>query len=563
MSFIIFIFTISNNVFVVYAGDESDAMEHFGKNYEALNPMEKISVWIAYLCTAGGQVLNSDLIKAQDTMNEAVRYINGINYEKTLSEMTESELQTVLDNFIENLESKGCKCDSTGKVTMTDDFIKEFRSWFDDYIKENDKPMYYLVEMPCVGEKTLKASYCYSTAMYETIKYFVEQFGDCYVMKNSYLLYIIPLGSSTNYDYYTLYYGEYDIAKQFYVCDSVTEKIASSKYAKKEYYIIDFNTNKTSVTDLESDRISKVNTESNSVPRYTNMDYGYALDINGFSANGSNYTIDTFATIVTKEDKYIKVFTSLANYQDYKSGTYDQNVYYTTNYYKTTNIQQSPIGLDEMVKLYEAYDDLCQKIIQYVKDNETATNNMIVNKLDELINAVLSSSGSGGSTDININMSETNNILDKILQKINEIQKAVKEIANKEVIDLGEQSPVTEWITNITNIVVNPEANIDATIGDLSNSFEQPIGLLKTKFPFSIPWDIAFLLEFLADAPETPKFEIPMKFETLGIDEKLTIDFSHFESVSKVSRMLLTLLYMVALMNLTTKVFNIGGASND
>ena len=66
-----------------------------------------------------------------------------------------------------------------------------------------------------------------------------------------------------------------------------------------------------------------------------------------------------------------------------------------------------------------------------------------------------------------------------------------------------------------------------------------------------------FLITFLADTPETPKFDIPIKFDSYNIDYTLTIDFASFEVVSKISRMLLTLCYMVVLIQLTGKVSDI------
>ena len=555
LSFILFACTISKNTFVVYAGDESDGMELFGKNYDALSTLGKISVWLTYCTTATGQLISADVIKAQDTMNECIRYVNGINYEKKISEMTESELQEVLDNFKENLESKGCKCDSNGKVTLSDDFIKEFRSWLDTYMEENNTPLYYTVHVSNFSD--LKASNCHNTYFYNTIKNAIEKYGVIATRFCNGKLYIYDLS---------------DFENNYFLINSNITKSSNGNilycafpYNKTDelqsfvnYIAIDFSDDTTPLSDFENDyRITSksktlLNLKLNSIDYY-----------NSFTSSW-NISDSSYMYIFSKSDIYAKSFTSIANYQNYITSTAEQKIYYTSNYFKTENIQQSPIGLDEMVKLYEAYDDLCKKIIQYVQDTSNATDTMIVNKLDELIKAVYSSSGSGSTdVDVSVDMSETNSLLDKIFNKLDEILKAIKAIGNIEIIDLGEDNPITEWTNNITNMVVNPEANIDATIGDISGSMDEPITLLKTKFPFSIPWDIAFLLEFLADSPETPKFEIPMKFESMNIDEKLTIDFSHFESVSKVSRMLLTLLFMVALMNLTTKVFNIGGASND
>lgn len=540
-------YTLNNSIYV-YASEDT-------VSYDSLSAYEKICVYLYYGLAEAGEIVSLDFNEAEDIHNEWVEFVNGTTYEKKLSEMTESEIQEILDNLIENLESKGCKCDSNGKVTLSDDFIKEFRSWLDTYMEENSTPLYYTVH---IGKfEDISGSNCINTNTYNTIKNAIEKFNIIAVRYYNNHIIIYDLSQYETNDF-CLYNSE-SVGIDNTKCYLAT--IYSKESEKRDYYIptydINVSTDNSIVTDFEND--SRVNKLDQSILVYVN-----GVDFRNYNSQKWNISDKSYAYMLSKEDMYVKLFTNLANYQDYITNTASQNVYYTSNYFKTENIQQSPIGLDEMVKLYEAYDDLCKKIIQYVQDTSNATDTMIVNKLDELIKAVYSSSGSGSTdVDVSVDMTETNIILDKILKKLDDILQGIKTIGNIEIIDLGEDNPITEWTNNITNMVVNPEANIDATIGDISGSMDEPITLLKTKFPFSIPWDIAFLLEFLADSPETPKFEIPMKFESMNIDEKLTIDFSHFESVSKVSRMLLTLLFMVALMNLTTKVFNIGGASND
>lgn len=553
LSFILCICLITNISLTVYASEESiSTWEEAWKNFQDFSSLDKLRRLNTFFMLQTGMLPNKTILN--DMHDYWLNYLFP-DKEKTLADMTEDELDALLETYYGKLNSKGCKCDSNGNVTLSDDFIKEFRSWLDTYMKDNTTPLYYMVHVSNFSD--LKASNCGKTYYYNTIKNAVEKYGVVGVQIDYGKLYITDL-SSLNQNYLPLLYSIYNSGTEYqgFLVKHISKD--SEALTKDNYIAIDFGDDYSEFTDFENDyRI---------VTNSTNYIYPFLNPIEHYSRNGTmtSWSIGNNYCVLSKNDMYIKVFTSIANYQDYISNTAEQKIYYTSNYFKTENIQQSPIGLDEMVKLYEAYDDLCKKIIQYVQDTQNATDTMIVNKLDELIKAVYSSSGSGSTdVDVSVDMSETNTILDKILKKLDDILQAIKTIGNIEIIDIGEDNPITEWTNNITNMVVNPEANIDATIGDISGSMNEPISLLKTKFPFSIPWDIAFLLEFLADSPETPKFEIPMKFESMNIDEKLTIDFSHFESVSKVSRMLLTLLFMVALMNLTTKVFNIGGTSND
>lgn len=529
-------YTLNNSIYV-YASEDT-------VSYDSLSAYEKICVYLYYGLAEAGEIVSLDFNEAEDIHNEWVEFVNGTTYEKKLSEMTESEIQEILDNLMENLESKGCNCDSNGNVTMSDDFIKEFRSWLDTYMKDNTTPLYYMVHVSNFSD--LKASNCNNTYSYYTIKNAIEKYGVIATRYYNGKLYIYDLSDFEN-NYFLLHYT--------YLMNSNGNKMytaepyfkSNENHATVHYIAIDFADDTTPLTDFENDyRITSssnvsVNLKLNSIDYY-----------NSFTTNW-NIGDSQYQHIFSKNDMYVKSFTSLANYQNYITSTAEQKIYYTSNYFKTENIQQSPIGLDEMVKLYEAYDDLCKKIIQYVQDTQNATDTMIVNKLDELIKAVYATGGTGGNTDVDVNvdMTETNNILTKILE-------AIKNIRSDTYIDYGDSTVNTDWANIITNMVVQPEININTTIGNMSDAFTNSTSMLKKKFPFSIPWDIAFLLEFLADTPTTPKFEIPFTIESMDVHETVVIDLENFEAVSKVSRMLLTILYMVALMQLTTKMVIVG-----
>lgn len=532
LTIIVLMTAIYNDTCTVYAS------EHFGSSYEALSTIDKIGVWFSYAVTATGKFLTTDVIGAQDTVNEWISYINGVEYEKKISEMTKSELQDVLDNMTEKMESKGCTCDSNGKVTMSDDFIKEMRSWLDEYIETNDEPLYYMTHS--LSFDNLNPSDFDNQNMYYSLRNLVNE--NERLIFRVYQNYLIVDIIKDFDDVFMICNYTPNKGRQVYFYSKTTEK----ETLKMDRYTFYFNT---------AHVVASINDETILTSKYENA------SLNGYINNFYRYDYMTF---LTKDEYYYKAFTSLANYQKYKVDGKTQNVYYTTNYYKTENIQQTSITLDDMVKLYEAYDDLCKKIIQYVKDTQNATDTQIVKKLDELIQAVYSSSsgGSGGSADVDVDvdvdMTETNNILTKIYNKLLEVLEAIKNIHNEPIIDYGDDTTINDWTENVTNIIINPEVNINATVGNMSEAFADSMEMLKKKFPFSIPWDIAFLLEFLADTPDAPKFEIPFSIESMGIHEIVVIDLQNFDGVSKVSRMLLTMLYMVALMQLTAKITAIG-----
>lgn len=98
--------------------------------------------------------------------------------------------------------------------------------------------------------------------------------------------------------------------------------------------------------------------------------------------------------------------------------------------------------------------------------------------------------------------------------------------------------------------VIDPEdiiEDIKPPIGNISDN-------LKYKFPFSIPWDIQYILTRLASTPKTPRFELPLVIKRYGINEILIIDLSNMEMLSTLSRTMLSILFMIGLINLTFKV---------
>lgn len=95
---------------------------------------------------------------------------------------------------------------------------------------------------------------------------------------------------------------------------------------------------------------------------------------------------------------------------------------------------------------------------------------------------------------------------------------------------------------------------IEDIVPTVNDSFGTIAGTLRYKFPFSIPWDIHYILSGLSETPKAPRFELPIVIERYHIDEKIIIDMSMFQTLSDLSRSLFTVLFSVFLINLTFKV---------
>jgi len=79
----------------------------------------------------------------------------------------------------------------------------------------------------------------------------------------------------------------------------------------------------------------------------------------------------------------------------------------------------------------------------------------------------------------------------------------------------------------------------------------------KEKFPTSLPWDIAVVVNSMSAEPQEISLTIPVKIKSLGIDEELHIDItgSEWEKLAKTCRYLLSLLFILYLVHLSRKLF--------
>ena len=261
-------------------------------------------------------------------------------------------------------------------------------------------------------------------------------------------------------------------------------------------------------------------------------------------------TFTTYSTyVVSSEDKYVKVYTSLANYQNSLAGKIQRKYYYTSNYY-VNNYDDSSISSEQFATLLNKIDSIVS-----VLANEEHENNYdedaLTRRLDALINAIWSSTGDI-SDDTGTLVDQNNKALkwyEKIYNKLCDIKGS-----------LADDTISEPWNKEVTNLVKNTDN--DATMNNFFTSLSltfSPVGeSMKTKFPFSMPWDVYAVIVLLCAEPQIPKYTLPFKFDTFGIDTELVIDCSHLSFLATVSRTMLTLLYILGLIRLTTKIIGKG-----
>lgn len=86
----------------------------------------------------------------------------------------------------------------------------------------------------------------------------------------------------------------------------------------------------------------------------------------------------------------------------------------------------------------------------------------------------------------------------------------------------------------------------------------------KDKFPTSLPWDIAMVVNAMAAEPQEIKFNLPIEIQSLGIHEEINVDLSsdEWEKLAKTCRYLLSILFVLFMIQLSRKMFYSGGGDD-
>lgn len=83
----------------------------------------------------------------------------------------------------------------------------------------------------------------------------------------------------------------------------------------------------------------------------------------------------------------------------------------------------------------------------------------------------------------------------------------------------------------------------------------------KDKFPTSLPWDIAMVVNAMAAEPQEIKINLPIEIKSLGIHEEIVVDLTseEWEKLAKTCRYLLSILFILFMIHLSRKMFFSGG----
>lgn len=209
-------------------------------------------------------------------------------------------------------------------------------------------------------------------------------------------------------------------------------------------------------------------------------------------------------------------------------------------------------------KIYDHLVNLSDSVSQHFEKEETFEDKLSKyleshdKKLDTIVDAIDKLSQGkeeGEEKGCKYDYTELSDFMTKLWndsdQKFDQMVELLKE--NNEY-----QEKMLSTLNSIKNILL-AQTVMDA----FKNRSSETANKAKEKFPTSVPWDIALIVNAMDAEPKAPVFELPVKIERLNIDEKITVDISsgEWEKLAKACRYMLSLLFVLFMVNLTRKLF--------
>lgn len=222
---------------------------------------------------------------------------------------------------------------------------------------------------------------------------------------------------------------------------------------------------------------------------------------------------------------------------------------------------QASFGMlkDTINQGFEQQDILIQKnssILQNIADalnaffaQQKTFNETIHQVLKDIKTALTKNSGTTSSGSNNGILTELKTIIEN---GFDDVVKELKKIRRWTALDtiFDGLDAVADWLDFVTKFF----DNVSDGVGLLVMGFADTVNELTKVFPFSLPVTLTLIMDMLASPPQTPKFELPIKLDKFGIDEKITVDLSEFNTISVISRTFLTIIYCVGLYHLSLKI---------
>ena len=227
---------------------------------------------------------------------------------------------------------------------------------------------------------------------------------------------------------------------------------------------------------------------------------------------------------------------------DFTDGLKDTNDYLKQILEKVTSILQIDTDFSK------SFETVSQNLCKYLESNNE--------KLDQIITAI--NALSNGKTEDEVNGCKYD--FTQLSQSLTSLWNDSDQKFDQMIKLLEENNKYQEKIIGDLNdikAILIAQTVLDA----FQNRSKETADKAKEKFPTSIPWDIAMIVNTFSAEPEPIKFELPIKVNSLNINETITVDLStgEWEKLGKLCRYMLSVLFILFLIQLSRKLFSNGG----
>lgn len=204
--------------------------------------------------------------------------------------------------------------------------------------------------------------------------------------------------------------------------------------------------------------------------------------------------------------------------------------------------------LDKLTEFSTNHDKLAKTITDYIDKND--------GKLDQIIEAINALSDGKTEDEKNGCKYDFTALSDFMTKLWNESDKKF----DKMVELLEENNKYQKKLVNSLNEI--KAILVTQTIMDVfQDHSQQTAEKAKDKFPTSLPWDIALVVNAMSAEPEKPQFNLPIQIKSLNINEEIHVDLAsgEWEKLAKTCRYLLSILFILLMIQLSRKLFSNGG----
>ena len=270
-----------------------------------------------------------------------------------------------------------------------------------------------------------------------------------------------------------------------------------------------------------------------------------------FISNEYNNVVNNMDSNLTETDIQNKIDTAIENYiNTHQPPAVTDTPNQTITPGQNTSIDYTNILNDiynALKSLTSGHSSFENRIFTYFESNNR--------KLDELltvIDCLHSGQPSGIDNGCEYDHTELNGLLTSLWEE--SMGKYDKVIALLEENNRYQQQLI-DTLDSIKNILL-----FDTAIELLKDRASQTADTAKGKFPTSLPWDVALVVNAMCAAPETPVIKCPVEINSLNIHEEFTIDLSgrEWKKLAKTCRSLLSLLFVLYLIHLTRQLLTGG-----